>query len=93
MDSSSRFNEIFATFDVQPIFQLFAKKTLRGAPRECNYGAMIQPLIILIIECIPPIKDLIQRLVSDPLFRLDCGFLVSDSVLSEVFLFTNDQRD
>jgi len=83
MESSHRFDAIFATFDVQPIFQLFSKKTMRGAPRECNYGAMIQSLIIRIVERIPTVKDLVKRLVNDPLFRLDCGFLVSDSVPSE----------
>ncbi|MEK5069020.1 transposase [Sporosarcina sp. FSL K6-1508] len=83
MESSYRFEAIFSTFDVQPIFHLFSKKTLRGAPRECNYGAMIQSLIIRIVERIPTVKDLIKRLVNDPLFRLDCGFLVSDSVPSE----------
>lgn len=83
MESSHRFDAIFATFDVQPIFHLFSKKTLRGAPRECNYGAMIQSLIIRIVERIPTIKDLRKRLVNDPLFRLDCGFLVSDAVPSE----------
>lgn len=83
MESSHRFDAIFATFDVQPIFQLFSKKTLRGAPRACNYGAMIQSLMVRIVERIPTIKDLVKRLVNDPLFRLDCGFLVSDSVPSE----------
>ncbi|WP_318618369.1 transposase [Sporosarcina sp. YIM B06819] len=83
MESSHRFDSIFATFDVQPIFHLFSKKTLRGAPRECNYGAMIQSLIIRIVERIPTVKDLRKRLVNDPLFRLDCGFLFSDSVPSE----------
>ncbi len=83
MESSHRFDAIFATFDVQPIFQLFSKKSLRGPPRECNYGAMIQSLIIRIVERIPTVKDLIKRLVNDPLFCLDCGFLVSDSVPSE----------
>lgn len=83
MESSHRFDAIFSTFDVQPIFHLFSKKTMRGAPRECNYGAMIQSLIVRIVERIPTIKDLVKRLVNDPLFRLDCGFLVSDSVPSE----------
>ncbi|MEB2278880.1 hypothetical protein LAV73_02535 [Lysinibacillus xylanilyticus] len=83
MESSRRFDRIFATFDVQPIFQLFSKKTLRGAPCELNYGAIIQSLIVRIVERIPTIKDLIKRLVNDPLFRFDCGFLVSDVVPSE----------
>ena len=56
---------------------------MRGAPRECNYGAMIQSLIVRIVERIPTIKDLVKRLINDPLFRFDCGFLVSDSVPSE----------
>src|SRR5690554_359658 len=83
MESSHRFDAIFNAIDIQPIFQLFSKKTLRGAPRELNYGAMIQSLIARIVERIATIKDLIQRLVHDPLFRLDCGFLVSDVVPAE----------
>ena len=83
MESSRRFDAILATFDLQPIFQLFCKKTLYGAPRELNYGAMIQSLAIRIVERIPTIKDLVKRLKNDLLFRLDCGFLLSDAVPSE----------
>jgi len=83
MESSHRYEAIFSAIDIQPIFQLFSKKTLKGAPRELNYGAMIQSLIIRIVERIPTIKDLVKRLVHDPLFRFDCGFLVSDVVPSE----------
>lgn len=83
MESSHRFDAILATFDLQPIFQLFSKKTMRGAPRELNYGAMIQSLVIRIIERIPTVKDLIKRLKNDLIFRLDCGFLLSNSVPSE----------
>lgn len=83
MESSRRFDAIFSTFDIQPIFHLFTKKTMKGAPRELNYGAMIQSLFARYIERIPTIKDLVKRLVNDPIFRFDCGFLVSDSVPSE----------
>lgn len=83
MQSSRRFDTIFATIDVQPIFQLFSKKTMRGAPRELNYGAMFQSLLIRIVERIPTIKDLVKRLTNDPLFSFDCGFLVSDVIPSE----------
>ena len=31
MESSHRFDAILATFDLQPIFQLFRKKTMYGA--------------------------------------------------------------
>ncbi|MGA4516274.1 transposase [Solibacillus silvestris] len=43
----------------------------------------MQSLLVRIVERIPTIKDLVKRLVNDPLFRLNCGFLVSDSVPSE----------
>ena len=39
---------------------------------------MIQSLIIRIVERIPTMKDLVKQFVHDPLFRFDCGFLVSD---------------
>lgn len=83
MQSSRHFDTIFATIDVQPIFQLFSKKTMRGTPSELNYGAMIQSLIIRIVERIPTIKDLVKRLTNNPLFSFDCGFLVSDVIPSE----------
>lgn len=83
MESSHRFDSILSTFDLQPVFQLFQKKTMYGAPRKCNYGAMIHSLIIRIVERIPTVKDLVKRLKYDLVFRLDCGFLVSDSVPSE----------
>jgi transposase len=44
---------------------------------------MIYSLVARITERIPFIKDLIKRLKNDMIFRLDCGFLVSDSVPSE----------
>lgn len=83
MESSHRFDAILATFDLQPIFQLFRKTTMYGAPRELNYGAMVQSLVIRIVERIPTVKDLVKRLKYDLIFRLDCGFLLSDSVPSE----------
>lgn len=83
MESSRRFDAILATFDLQPIFQLFRKKTMYGAPRELNYGAMVQSLVIRIVERIPTVKDLVKRLKYDILFRLDCGFLLSDFIPSE----------
>ena len=48
---------IIATLDVQLTFQLFSKKTVRGAPRELNYRAMIQSLIIRIVEHFPTINE------------------------------------
>ena len=83
MESSRRFDAILSTFNLQPIFQLFRKTTMYGAPRELNYGAMIQSLVIRMVERIPTIKDLVKRLKYDLIFRLDCGFLLSDSVPSE----------
>ncbi|MCM3432686.1 transposase, partial [Brevibacillus invocatus] len=36
-----------------------------------------------IVERIPTVKDLRKRLKHDFIFRLECGFLVSDSLPSE----------
>lgn len=83
MESSRRFDAILATFDLQPILQLFRKTTMYGAPRELNYGAMVQSLVIRIVERIPTVKDLVKRLKYDILFRLDCGFLLSDCIPAE----------
>ncbi len=69
MESSRRFDAILSTFEVQPTFHLFSKKTLRGAPREYKYGAMIQSLIMRIVKRISIIKVLVKRLVNRPLFR------------------------
>ena len=44
---------------------------------------MIQSLIIRIVERIATVKDLVKRLTYDFVFRLDCGFLISDTVPSE----------
>lgn len=46
---------------------------------------MIQSLIIRIVEHIPTIKALVKRLITDPSFKLDCGFFVSDIVPSEAY--------
>ncbi|MBK3497210.1 transposase [Viridibacillus sp. YIM B01967] len=80
MESFHRFDEIFSTYDIQPIFQLFSKETMKGAPRELNYGAMIQSLFARYIKRIPTIKNLVKRLVNDPIFRLDWSFWLSDVV-------------
>jgi transposase len=59
------------------------KKSRFGRPIELNYAAMIYSLVARISERIPFIKDLVKRLKNDMIFRLDCGFLVSDSIPSE----------
>ena len=78
MEPTHRFNAIFSTINLEPIWALFEKKTNVGAPRELNYGAMVYSLIARVVERIPTIKDLVKRLKHDPFFRFDCGFLHSD---------------
>ncbi len=62
---------------------MVTKKSHLGRPVQLNYAAMIYSLIARITERIPFIKDLVSRLHYDLMFRLDCGFLVSDEVPSE----------
>lgn len=83
MEPTHRFNAIFSTINLDPIWVLFRKQTNVGAPRELNYGAMIYSLIARVVERIPTIKNLVKRLKIDPYFRFDCGFLHSDKLPSE----------
>jgi transposase len=83
LEPTQRFEAIFFAIDIDPIFAVVTKKSRFGRPTELNYAAMIYSLVARITERIPFIKDLVKRLRNDMIFRLDCGFLVSDSVPSE----------
>jgi transposase len=82
LEQKDRFREIFSAIDITPILRLVRKKSRYGAPVEVNYRAMVYSLIIRIVERIPTVKDLIKRLQHDILFRLDCGFMLSESIPS-----------
>lgn len=83
LEPTHRFEAIFSAIDIYPILAVVSKKSVYGAPVELNYAAMIYSLIARITERIPMIKDLIKRLKNDFIFRLDCGFLLSDAIPSE----------
>ncbi|CAM3718645.1 IS1182 family transposase [Marinicrinis lubricantis] len=83
MEQKDRFKAIFTTIDITPVLRLVRKKSLYGAPVEVNYTAMVYSLIVRIVERIPTIKDLIKRLQHDILFRLDCGFMLSEAIPSQ----------
>ncbi|WP_077617154.1 transposase [Bacillus sinesaloumensis] len=83
LEPTQRFEAIFSTIDIDPIFAVVTKKSRFGRPVELNYAAMIYSLVARISERIPFIKDLVKRLRNDMIFRLDWGFLVSDIVPSE----------
>ena len=83
LEPIQRFEAIFSTIDMDPIFAVVTNKSRFGRPVELNYTAMVYSLVARITERIPFIKDLVKRLKHDMIFRLDCGFLVSDSVPSE----------
>jgi transposase len=83
LSPTQRFEAVFSSIDIEPIFDVVTKKSHLGRPVQLNYAAMIYSLIARITERIPFIKDLVSRLRYDLMFRLDCGFLVSDEVPSE----------
>ena len=83
LEPTHRFEAIFSAIDIEPIFAVVTKKSRFGRPVELNYAAMIYSLIARLTERIPFIKDLVKRLKNDMIFRLECGFLVSDTVPSE----------
>lgn len=83
LEPTHRFEAVFSTIDIYPVLAVVSKKALYGAPVQLNYAAMFYSLIARILERIPTIKDLIKRLKHDYMFRLDCGFLLSDAIPSE----------
>ena len=83
LEPNQRFEAVFSTIDVSSIVHQVWKKSMYGAPVQLNYAAMIYSLVARKLERIPTIKDLIRRLKNDYIFRLDCGFLLSDTVPSE----------
>lgn len=83
LEPSKRFEAIFNSLNIGPLLMIVSKQSSQGAPSRLNYTAMIYALVARIVERIPTIKDLVKRLKYDFIFRLDCGFLVSDPVPSE----------
>jgi transposase len=83
LEPTQRYESIISAIDLDRIFHEVNKKSRLGAPVELNYAAMIISCFIRIVERIPTIKDLIERLNDDFVFKLNCGFLVSDDTPSE----------
>jgi transposase len=83
LEPTQRYDAIVSAIDVETILHKVNKQSWRGAPVELNYAAMINSLVIRIVERIPTIKNLIRRLKDDFIFKLNCGFLVSDKTPSE----------
>lgn len=83
LEPTQRYEAIFSALDLEKIVAVVSKKSWRGAPVELNYPAMVCSLFARLVERIPTIKDLLKRLKNDLLFRVNCGFLISDDVPSE----------
>src|SRR5690606_37512292 len=83
MEPTQKYEAIISAIDLDKIYHKVTKKSRLGAPEELNYAAMIISTFVRYVERIPTIKDLIKRLDDDIAFKLNCGFLVSDSVPSE----------
>src|SRR5699024_3116486 len=83
MQPTEKYDAIIAAINLDMIYHEVMKKSRRVAPEELNYPAMILSVFIRYVERIPTIKDLVKRLKNDIAFKMDCGFLVSDSIPSE----------
>lgn len=83
LEQKDRFKSVFSTIDITPILSVVMKKSRYGAPLDTNHSAMIYSLIARIMERIPTVKDLVKRLKNDILFRMDCGFMLSENIPSE----------
>ncbi|CEI82128.1 Transposase DDE domain protein [Oceanobacillus oncorhynchi] len=83
MEPTQKYEAIISAIDLDRIYHAINKQSRLGAPVELNYAGMIISFFIRYIERIPTIKDLIKRLNDDFIFKMNCGFLVSDSTPSE----------
>ncbi len=83
LEPTQKYEAIISAIDLDRIYHAINKKSRLGAPVELNYAGMIISFFIRYIERIPTIKDLIKRLNDDFVFKMNCGFLVSDSTPSE----------
>lgn len=83
LEPTQRFDSILSAIDLDLIYSKVKKNSWLGAPSKLNYSAMINSLLIRIAERIPTVKDLIKRLNDDFIFKMNCGFLLSDKTPSE----------
>lgn len=83
MAPTQRYESMITAIDLDAIYHEINKKSRLGAPVDLNYSAMIISFFVRIVERIPTIKDLVKRLNDDFVFKLNCGFLVSDNTPSE----------
>ncbi|SDL25225.1 IS1182 family transposase [Lacicoccus qingdaonensis] len=83
MEPTQKYDAIISAIDLDKIYHAVTKKSRLGAPEALNYAAMIISIFVRYVERIPMIKDLIQRLKDDIAFKLNCGFLISDTIPSE----------
>lgn len=83
MSPKDTYGYLFETLDINPFLRVVSKKAFLGAPTQLNYVAMLHSLFIRIVERIPTIKDLQNRLKRSIEFSTDCGFTGSDRIPSE----------
>lgn len=83
MQPTEKYDAIIAAINLDILYHEVMKKSCHGEPEELYYPAMILSIFIRYVERIPTIKDLVKRLKNNIAFKMDCGFLVSDSVPSE----------
>jgi len=83
MEPTQKYEAVIGAINLDKFYHAVTKKSRVGAPEELNYAAMIISFVVRYVERIPTIKDLIKRLRDDIAFKLNCGFLVSDSIPSE----------
>lgn len=80
IEPTQKYEEIISTINLGKVHHAVTKKSCLGSPEELNYAAMIISIVVRYVERIPAIKDLFKLLHNDLAFKLDCGFLVCDSV-------------
>lgn len=83
MCPEEKYGWLFDMIDITPILRVLGKKTTLGAPERLNYRAMVYSLFTRVVERMPFVKDLVNRLRTSEEFRYHCRFTGSDLIPSE----------
>lgn len=80
---TTKLEMIFLKLNFDPLISCLTKSCASSVPKGYNIESMLYALIAMQVEKLKYRKQLVDRLVHDPMFRYNCGFSVLDRTPSE----------
>ncbi len=77
----TRLSMLFEELNVYPAIQALPPKSIRG-PKGYSFAALLRALLAKQVCAIPTVTRLVERLMTDLVFRYDCGFSTIGAVPS-----------